>query len=109
MSSLSELQADEKQCPLCQEWVEPEVDGDHRYYECQECLYAWGYERVSEGTRVEGSCAIGVPEAVRKAASLPAEKAAAILDREERQNRPASPISLGMPTIGRRPPTMPPP
>lgn len=74
--------------------VEPELDGSHRYWECPECGYAWGYERIEEGVRLEGNCSLGVPESVRRAASAPTERAIA----EERR---AQPVELGL-TIGRR-------
>ena len=98
-ANLSELQADAKYCPVCPEengqqtFVEPEVDGEYQYWECPECGYAWGWHKV-EGTRVEGSCAIGVPEAVRKAASLPAQRAQEILEGRE---KPV--VQLGMPRL----------
>lgn len=79
--------------PDCdEEAVEPETDGDVRYWECGECGYAWGYERLSEATKIEGTCALGVPESLRKAASAPAEGAL----------RKSGVVDLGM-TIGRRP------
>lgn len=101
MSEITQTQIDGRECPICGEMAEPEIDGDHRYWEClsDECEagpgYAWGYERVEEGTRVEGSCSIGVPESVRKAASAPMES---VIARE----RQAQPVNLGL-TIGRRP------
>lgn len=71
--TFSEVQATARWCPVCpdelgkQTLVEPEQDGDHLFYECEECGYAFGYERITEG-RIEGSCALGIPENVRKAA-----------------------------------------
>lgn len=48
-------------------YVEPEIDGGHRYWECWECGATFGYERVAPPD--DSSCAIGVPEQVRKAYS----------------------------------------
>ncbi len=93
MSLVQETQADMKQCPMfpdeCTnaEGVEPEVDGEHRYWECLECGYSWGYERVGDGLQIEGNCAIGVPEEVRKQASAPMEKAL--------QDQQGSQVNLG--------------
>lgn len=99
--NLTQTQAEEEVCPMfpdmCDrsEPVEPEVDGDHKYKECPDCGYAWGYERVAEGVTIDGSCSIGVPESVRRAASAPMETAIA-------SERRAQPVELGL-TIGRRP------
>lgn len=98
---LSQVESEERECPNCRSeydietLVEPEVDGDHRYWECEECGYAWGYERIEEGVRIEGNCSIGVPESVRKAASAPMEAALA------GQSAPGV-TNLGL-TIGKRP------
>jgi hypothetical protein len=84
--------ADERPCanPECDnEAVEPEADGDVRYWECLECGYAWGYERLEERTRIEGACSLGISENVRRAASAPAEGYL---------SKPAT-VSLGMPTL----------
>lgn len=92
-SRVQEAVADGKICPMtpdeCErsEVVEPEIDGEHMYYECPDCGYAWGYQRV-EGLSVEGNCAIGVPEEVRREASAPMEQAM----RKEQQKQP---VSLG--------------
>ena len=80
MSDLVEMQADERPCPVCGAMTEPELDGDHRYYECEDddCEaggYTWGYERVAEGVRIDGSCQLGIPEGIRREASGPMEKA----------------------------------
>lgn len=53
-------------CPLCGTLTEPELDGDHKYYECEsdDCVgYAWGYTRLEDS---DPDCAIGVPLAVRQ-------------------------------------------
>lgn len=103
--SLMQVESSEKPCPNTEcethdpestvygALVEPEVDGDHRYWECEECGYAFGYERIETGTRVEGNCAIGVPESVRKGASKGMETAI-------KQEQRAQPVPI---TIGRRP------
>jgi len=97
MSDLvTEIQIEDRWCPVCpeefgnQSLVEPEVDGQHRYWECQNCGYAWGYELISEGSELNGACSMGVPEAVRRAASFsPEEKTA------------TGPVLLGMPSFRR--------
>lgn len=99
-SPIVQVQEEERPCPVCGEPAEPEIDGDHRYWECanDDCEapgYAFGYEKVEEGTRIEGNCSVGVPESVRRAASAPMEGAISA----ERQ---AQPVDLGL-TIGRRP------
>lgn len=73
------------------EYVEPEADGDVTYHECEVCGYAWGYERLQERTRIEGACALGVPESLRRAASAPSEQ----------HLSKSSTVSLGMPTLRR--------
>jgi hypothetical protein len=63
----------------------PEADGDLRYYACPECGMEFGYEQVRQDA---GACQIGIPEEVRRAASIaPAQD--------------PQPVFLG--TIGRRP------
>ena len=59
--------------PECDGIAEVEVDGDHRYYECMECGFAFGYQRISVST--DETCAIGVPEDLRRSASAPMEQA----------------------------------
>lgn len=64
MSALEAVQP----CPLCGTETEPELDGDHMYYECESehcCGYAWGYVRTDAP---DPDCAIGVPLAVRQQA-----------------------------------------
>ena len=77
---ITETQTDEAPCPLCGCMTEPDIDGDHLFYECEsdDCEvqgYAWGYVKVEEGTRIDGSCQVGVPEHVRRQASSGMEKA----------------------------------
>jgi hypothetical protein len=59
--------------PECAGVAEVEVDGDHRYFECMECGFCFGYERISVST--DETCAIGVPEDLRRSASAPMEQA----------------------------------
>lgn len=98
---LQQVESAEKECPVCRDefdievLVEPEVDGEHRYWECEDCGYAWGYERIEQGVRIEGNCSVGVPESVRRAASAPMEKAMA-------QEAAKQPVPIGL-TIGKRP------
>lgn len=49
--------------------AEPEQDGDHLFYECVTCGFAFGWEKKPQTVATEGSCAIGVPEDIRRAAS----------------------------------------
>lgn len=62
------------ECPNCpyeldqQTLVEPELDGDLQYYECEECGHTWGWKKI-EATD-PGSCSLGVPEDVRRRASV---------------------------------------
>ena len=55
---------------------EEEVDGNVRYRVCQTCGFEYAYERVEISGEQE-VCAIGVPEALRRAASEPMERAMA--------------------------------
>lgn len=77
---------------------EPEQDGDHRYFTCTLCGNDYGWERVETSVLVEapdGSCSVGVPESIRRAASGGMEKALA-------DQAKAGPVDLGM-SIGKRP------
>jgi hypothetical protein len=62
----------------------PEADGELRYYACTTCGYEFGYEMTRQP---EGTCQLGIPEEVRRIAS--------IVPAQEKQ-----PVFLG--TIGRR-------
>lgn len=76
MSDLVEVQVDAQPCfdPECGGLAEPEIDGTVRYLECQECGSTFGFVKVQNPVKVE-SCALGVPEDVRRAASAPMEGA----------------------------------
>ena len=79
--------------PECAEaggMAEPESDGELRYFACLTCGYEGGFEMARQP---EGTCQLGVPEEVRRAASF-----------EPRQDPPSAgqPVFLGT-TIGRRP------
>jgi hypothetical protein len=80
--------------PECAEaggMAEPESDGELRYYACTTCGYEFGYEMARQD---EGACSLGIPEEVRRAASInPGSIAPA-------QEKP--PVFLST-TIGRRP------
>ncbi len=66
-----------------------EQDGDHcTYWACEECGFEFGFEMLAQ---TDDSCQIGVPEQIRRAASMPAQR---VLD-------DGKPILQ----IGRRPPT----
>jgi hypothetical protein len=58
--------------PDCRGVAEPEQDGDHQWLECTTCGYAHSWARITETSDTPQSrdvCAVGVPEAVRRAAS----------------------------------------
>ncbi len=64
--------------PACNGRAEPEQDGDHTYFECPECGYAFGFTRLSTvAVQQDGACAVGVPEDLRRAASQPMTNALA--------------------------------
>lgn len=71
------------ECELEQPSAQPEADGDLRYYACR-CGFEFGFERDAPQ---EGACSLGVPEDVRRKASI--------------DPTPQQPVFLG--TIGRRP------
>jgi hypothetical protein len=70
--------------------AEPEEEltdgGVLRYFACSKCEMEFGYEVIPDGAAA-GSCSLGIPEGVRRAASLPPDD---------------SKVFLGA-TIGRRP------
>jgi hypothetical protein len=57
--------------PQCRGRAEPEQDGDHLYFECITCGYAFGFTRSETVLHPANTCAVGVPEDVRRAASQP--------------------------------------
>jgi len=61
--------------PECSGVAEPEQDGDCAYWACPECGYEFGYQLLGTGSKEDGSCQIGVPESIRRAASAPAQRA----------------------------------
>lgn len=64
--------------PGCNGRAEPEQDGDHTYMECLECGYAFGFTRAETvAVNPEGTCSVGIPEGVRRAASQPMTNALA--------------------------------
>lgn len=75
MADVIEAKADARPCrdSECLGVAEPEIDGEHRYFECPECGFCFGYERIQVSTT--DNCAIGVPEDVRRRASAPMEEA----------------------------------
>lgn len=96
MVELTQAQSQDQPCPLCGTLTEPELDGQHIYYECEsdDCDtpgYTWGYMSIQAPDSED--CAIGVPRSVRAAASAPAERALAA-------DQARQPVSI---TIGRRP------
>jgi len=76
--------------PECDGTATWEQDGDHcTYWACEECGFEFGFEMLMP--TADDACQIGVPEQIRRAASLPAQR---VLD-------DGKPILQ----IGRRPPT----
>lgn len=75
--------------PACGGRAEPEQDGDHTYFECVECGYAFAFQRVETvAVNPEGRCSVGIPEDVRRAASQPMTNALAA-------SRPLPLLSIG--------------
>ncbi len=50
--------------------AEPETDGDTGYHACTRCGYLFGWH-TTRAPYPGDSCAVGIPEAVRRAASPP--------------------------------------
>ena len=98
MGAVQESSQQAKPCPICGVLAEPEVDGDLRWWECEDddCEsggHQWGWERWLQPK--DDACSLGVPEDVRRAASRPMEAA-------QSQERQSQPIMLG--NIGFGPP-----
>lgn len=74
--------------PECTGMAEPEADGELRYYACTTCGFESGYEMTRQP---EGTCQLGVPEDVRRLASVPPAQQSA-----------GQPVFFGT-SIGRRP------
>lgn len=75
MADVLEDRTTMRPCPECGELTEPEQDGDHRYFDCQDCGVEFGYSRM-ETTVLDAdghSCSAGVPDEIRKAFSRPPE------------------------------------
>lgn len=74
------IQAESVPCadPQCRGRAEPEQDGDHLYFECVDCGYAFGFTRSETVLQQPaGTCSVGIPEDVRRAASQPMTNALA--------------------------------
>ncbi len=58
--------------PDCDGIAEPEADGDVRWHECLDCGHGFNFRRVEQPLTAQpaGHCAVGIPEAVRRRASL---------------------------------------
>jgi hypothetical protein len=51
--------------------AEPEQDGEHHFWICTNCGYSFGYHRPPQhllAVSSDGACAVGIPEALRRAA-----------------------------------------
>lgn len=59
--------------PDCRGLAEPEIDGDLRYHECVDCGYGFNYQRIPSEATSAGTCAMGVPEDLRRRASAAME------------------------------------
>lgn len=78
--------------PACGGRAEPEQDGDHLYYDCTQCGYTFGFTRTDTTlAHRDNTCAVGIPEDIRRAASEPMTQAL----------RKTTPLPLL--SIGRRP------
>lgn len=74
------IKADSVPCadPGCRGRAEPEQDGDHLYFECEECGYAFGFTRSETlAAQPDDVCSVGISEDVRRAASRPMTNALA--------------------------------
>lgn len=71
MADLEELPCRDAECSGS---AELERDGDHIYYECGECGFTFGFERIAVDAE-DPTCAIGVPEDVRREFSAGMEQA----------------------------------
>ncbi len=49
--------------------AEPETDGDTRFYACPTCGYLFGWQPAS--AYPDDGCPVGIPEALRRAATPP--------------------------------------
>ncbi len=57
-------------CPDCGGPAEPEEEDGLRKYVCTACEYEFGFQLLQQA-EPEGSCQLGVPEEVRRRASVP--------------------------------------
>lgn len=80
--------------PSCSGTAEPEQDGDHAYYVCDNCEYHFGYHRVTVGLQMGDPCSVGIPETVRRAASRPMT---------DMRNAPLPLMQIGRPRHGIHP------
>ncbi len=60
--------------PGCAGIAELDTDGEIGFYDCQICGYTFGWHITRERIipKSDGACAVGITEAVRRAASAPA-------------------------------------
>ncbi len=64
--------------PDCGGVAEPEQENDLHYWNCLACGYTFGYvqaARTTYGVDPDGTCSVGIPEDIRRAASAPARAA----------------------------------
>ena len=74
----------------CSGTAEPEQDGDVTFHECQRCGYTFNFRRTPAEAAQDGdTCAVGVPESIRRDASAPMRAALAA-------DQPAPLLSIGM-------------
>lgn len=71
----TEIRSEFTQCadPSCSGVAEPEQDGEHLYFQCQECGMEFGWSKVPNPTS-DPTCQLGLPEDVRRMASALNEK-----------------------------------
>lgn len=63
--------------PECGQVAEPEQDGDLHYWACTGCGYTFGFIQITQPFHADsdGTCSVGVPETIRRAASAPMHRA----------------------------------
>jgi hypothetical protein len=67
-----------RECPVCPDEydtvtiVEPDVEDQTEFFSCPECGYEWGWSKIETP---QDTCAMGVPEDVRRRASAGMESA----------------------------------
>jgi hypothetical protein len=99
-ASVTERQDEQRPCfdPDCGGIAEPEQDGEHcKYWSCADCGNDFGFERLQPNVITEdadGTCQVGIPEAIRRSASQGMTKAIS-------EEAARAPVEIGL-TIGKK-------